>query len=196
MTARRLRRRYQVTRQDADWEAYRQARNHKSRLIKKTLRDTHQARVREAASSQDEIWKLARWARNRRPKQPFTPPLSKPDDDKEHDHQAKAGMFRAAFFPPPPEVDLSDTANVQASPGRTDEAAEEARHCRFAGGWPSSAKTSNAEGRGRLLTPSSLTWPSPLSAISGEAECVIAVILCYRSGQDRGRRAVRELRLS
>jgi hypothetical protein len=26
----------------------------------------------------------------------------------EHDHHAKADMFKAAFFPPPPEVDLSD----------------------------------------------------------------------------------------
>jgi YD repeat-containing protein len=53
MTARRLRRRFQRTRLEADWEAYRQARNYKGRLIKKTLRDAHRSRVREAADTQD-----------------------------------------------------------------------------------------------------------------------------------------------
>jgi hypothetical protein len=55
MTARRLRRRYQLTRQEDDWEAYRQARNYKQRLIKKTLRNAHRARIQEAASNQDGI---------------------------------------------------------------------------------------------------------------------------------------------
>ncbi|EDN05434.1 predicted protein, partial [Histoplasma mississippiense (nom. inval.)] len=48
-TARRLRRRYQRTRLESDWEAYCQARNYKGRLIKKTLRDAYRARARDKA---------------------------------------------------------------------------------------------------------------------------------------------------
>lgn len=46
-----LRRRWQRTRQDEDYEAYRQACNRKGRLIKKILRDTYRQRVEEASAS-------------------------------------------------------------------------------------------------------------------------------------------------
>ena len=110
MTARRLRRKYQRTRLQSDWEAYRQARNHKGRLIKKTLRDAYRTRVQEETATQGGLWKLARWARNRGPRQPFTPPLQN-GEELEFDHRAKAEIFRATFFPPPPEVDLADIRN-------------------------------------------------------------------------------------
>ena len=45
-----LRRRWQRTRLDDDYEAYRQARNRKGRLIQKTLRNNHRQRVEEAST--------------------------------------------------------------------------------------------------------------------------------------------------
>ncbi|EDN08137.1 predicted protein [Histoplasma mississippiense (nom. inval.)] len=47
--------------------------------------------------------------------QAFTPPLRRSDNDLEHDHQAKANLFKETFFPPQPDVDLSDTANQRYS---------------------------------------------------------------------------------
>jgi len=101
-TAQRLRRKYQRTRNQDDWEAYRQTRNHKGSLIRKTGRDAHRARVREATTTPHGLWRLARWARKRHAGYSFTPPLEKADGTLEHDHEAKARMFRDAFFPPPP----------------------------------------------------------------------------------------------
>lgn len=46
-----LRRRWQRTRQEEDYEAYRQARNRKGRHIQKALRSTHRRRVEEASAS-------------------------------------------------------------------------------------------------------------------------------------------------
>ncbi|KAF4227803.1 hypothetical protein CNMCM8980_005984 [Aspergillus fumigatiaffinis] len=106
--ARRLRRRYQRQRTAEAWEAYRQARNRKARLIRKTLRDYHRARIKEATNSSDGLWKLAKWARNREPRTTFVPPLERPDGQMETDATKKLELFREAFFPPPPEVDLED----------------------------------------------------------------------------------------
>ncbi|EDN04466.1 predicted protein [Histoplasma mississippiense (nom. inval.)] len=114
-TARRLRRRYQRTRLESDWEAYCQARNYKARLIKKTLRDAYRARVREVSDSPHGLWRLARWARRRGTRQAFTPPLRRSDNSLEHNHQAKANLFKETFFPPQPNVDLSDTTNQRYS---------------------------------------------------------------------------------
>lgn len=58
--ARRWRRRYQRERTPEVWEAYRQARNHKARLIRRTLRDYHRRRVKDATSSTEGLWKIAR----------------------------------------------------------------------------------------------------------------------------------------
>lgn len=44
--ARRLRRKYQSKRTPEAWETYRQARNHKARLIKRTLRDYHRRKIK------------------------------------------------------------------------------------------------------------------------------------------------------
>ncbi len=109
--ARRLRRRYQRTRNQEDWEAYREARNYKGRLIEKTLREAYRTRVKEVTVTPNGLWKLTRRARKRGTQQYFTPPLRKPDGILEHDHRAKGQMFREAFLPPPPEVDLSDMRN-------------------------------------------------------------------------------------
>ncbi|KAL3251841.1 hypothetical protein ABHI18_010431 [Aspergillus niger] len=58
--ARRLRRQYQRRRTPEAWEAYRRARNHKARLIRKTPRDYHRARIKEATNSFDGLWKLVK----------------------------------------------------------------------------------------------------------------------------------------
>jgi hypothetical protein len=108
MMARRLRRIYQRTQSERDWEAYREARNYKTRIIEKTLRNAHRSRVEEASSTQEGLWRLARRPRKREIRHSFTPPLRRADGTLEHEHGAKAEMLREAFFPPPPEVDLSD----------------------------------------------------------------------------------------
>jgi len=74
-----LRRRWQRTRLEDDYEAYRQARNNKGRLIQKTLRNTHRQRVEEVSSSKSGLWKLVKWAKNRHNVSPTcTPTLIKP----------------------------------------------------------------------------------------------------------------------
>ncbi|KAF3484268.1 uncharacterized protein GIQ15_03592 [Arthroderma uncinatum] len=60
-----LRRRWQQSRQEDDYEAYRQARNKKGRHIQKTLRNTHRQRVEEASATQTGLWNLVKWAKNR-----------------------------------------------------------------------------------------------------------------------------------
>lgn len=106
--ARRLRRRYQRERTPEAWEAYRRARNHKARLIRKTLRNHHRKRVKEATSSLDGLWRIARWARSRGPRTTLVPPLQRPDRGLEPDATKRLEMFKQAFFPPPPDVDLTD----------------------------------------------------------------------------------------
>jgi hypothetical protein len=106
--ARRLRRRYQRERTPEAWEAYRRARNHKARLIRKALRDYHRKRVKEATGSLDSLWKITRWARSREPRTTLIPPLQRPDGGLETDATNKLEMFKQAFFPPPPDVDLTD----------------------------------------------------------------------------------------
>lgn len=74
-----LRRKWQRTRHEDDYEAYRQARNRKGRHIQKTLRNNHRQRVEESSSSQFGLWKLVKWAKNRHDLSPAcTPELKKP----------------------------------------------------------------------------------------------------------------------
>ena len=105
-----LRRRWQQTRQEDDYEAYRVARNWKGRQIKKLLRDTHRQRVTEASASKSGLWKLVKWAKNRHNSTPTcTPELQKPDGGLARKASEKAEVLRHSFFPPPPEAELSDT---------------------------------------------------------------------------------------
>jgi hypothetical protein len=48
-----------------DREAYREARNHKGGIIKRTLRDAFRSRMKEATTTPDALWKLSRWRRKR-----------------------------------------------------------------------------------------------------------------------------------
>ena len=113
----RLRRRWQRTRQEDDYEAYRKARNRKGRHIQKVLRDTHRQRVEEASASQSGLWNLVKWAKNRsNTTAACTPPLLKPNGELAHEHQDKAQLLRQSLFPPPAMADLSDIEGYQYPP--------------------------------------------------------------------------------
>ena len=112
-----LRRRWQRTRHDDDYEAYRQARNKKGRHIQKLLRNTHRQRVEDASASQSGLWNLVKWAKNRGNTTPAcTPPLVKPDGRLAHEPQEKAELLRQSFFPPPARADLSDIEGYEYPP--------------------------------------------------------------------------------
>jgi hypothetical protein len=112
-----LRRRWQQTRQDDDYEAYRQARNKKGRHIQKLLRNTHRQRVEEASSSKNGIWKLVKWAKNRQDTSPAcNPALAKSEGQLVHRPEEKAELLRQSFFPPPCQADLSDINGYQYPP--------------------------------------------------------------------------------
>ena len=90
-----LRRRWQRTRHEDDYEEYRVARNKKGRHIQKLLRNTHRQRVEEASSSKSGLWKLVKWAKNRHIVAPTcTPTLQKPDGGFAHQAQEKAETLR------------------------------------------------------------------------------------------------------
>ena len=109
-----LRRRWQRTRQDDDYEAYRQARNRKGRHIQKILRSTHRQRVEDASASQSGLRNLVKWAKNRHNASPAcTPSLLKPDGELAHQPEEKAEVLYQSFFPPPPQADLSDIEGYQ-----------------------------------------------------------------------------------
>ncbi|KAF3352307.1 hypothetical protein VdG1_09169 [Verticillium dahliae VDG1] len=112
-----LRRRWQRTRQEDDYEAYRQARNKKGRHIQKLLRNTHRQRIEEASASQSGLWNLVKWAKNRGNTTPAcTPPLIKPNGELAHEPQEKAQLLRQVLFPPPARADLSDIEGYQYPP--------------------------------------------------------------------------------
>lgn len=55
METRRLRRAWQRSRSDEDWERYRSIRNQKGRLIQKTLKQEHRARIEDTAAKDNGI---------------------------------------------------------------------------------------------------------------------------------------------
>lgn len=104
-----LRRTWQRTRHEDDYEAYRQARNKKGRHIQKVLRNTHRQIVEEASASQSGLWNLVKWAKNRNDtSSASTPDLAKPDGGLATSPEEKAEVLRQSFFPPPSHADLSD----------------------------------------------------------------------------------------
>ena len=104
-----LRRRWQRTRLEDDYEAYRAARNRKGRHIQKILRNTYRHRVEEASASESGLWKLVKWAANRHMvASACTPALIKPDGELACQAEEKAETLRQSFFPRPLQADLSD----------------------------------------------------------------------------------------
>lgn len=94
----------------ATWELYREARNQKTRIVRKALRQAHRNRVELAAESPESLWKIAKWARNRGNQPPsVTPTIKCPNTGGEAVRpEEKADLLRQTFFPEPPEADLSD----------------------------------------------------------------------------------------
>jgi endonuclease/exonuclease/phosphatase family metal-dependent hydrolase len=113
----RLRRKWQRTRMDDDYEAYREARNRKGRHLQRNLRNTHRQRIEEASTSKSGLWKLVKWAKNRHtPTSACTPELVKPDGTLAQQPEEKAETLRQSFFPPPHQADISDINGFQYPP--------------------------------------------------------------------------------
>jgi ribonuclease HI len=105
----RLRRTWQRSRLEDDYEEYRKARNNKGRQIQKSLRNNHRQRVAEASASKEGLWKLVKWAKNRHNTTPAcTPALVKQDGTLAQRAEEKVETLRQSFFPPPHQADLSD----------------------------------------------------------------------------------------
>jgi hypothetical protein len=78
--AKRLKRVHSQRHTDESWEAYRAARNHKARTIKKALRSAHREQVEQAAKSPEALWRLVRWAKARGNQAPMiTPAIRHPE---------------------------------------------------------------------------------------------------------------------
>jgi len=112
--AKRLKRVHSQRHTGESWEAYRAARNHKARTIKKALRNTHREQVEQAAKSPEALWRLVKWAKTRENPAPVvTPAIQHPETQQAvTDPAKKADIFRDTFFPVPPEADLEDIRNA------------------------------------------------------------------------------------
>lgn len=113
----RLRRHYSERQTEESWEAYREARNRKGRIVKKALQQAHREAVETAAESPRSLWKIAKWARNRQSQPPtVTPEIKKPNTSQvATTPEEKAALFKETFFPPPPEANLQDIDNTSYS---------------------------------------------------------------------------------
>ncbi|KAI1829205.1 hypothetical protein DTO027I6_9898 [Penicillium roqueforti] len=117
---RRLRRKHTRTKDPYDWMIYSEARNKKSRLVKKALSKAHRRRVQQVIEDGPQgMWRLAKWARNRAGtyERGLTPSLKIQDlrspGKLAETVDQKAEAFRMAFFPQPPPADLADTVSFQ-----------------------------------------------------------------------------------
>lgn len=113
MNCRRLKRRLGWDLSEEAKEEYRQARNHKSRLIKKAKREGWRIHVEEASQSPQGLWRLAKWARNKQGAQPLMPPIEDSQGVEQTDSKRKAEVLRETFFPEPPSADLRDIDGFQ-----------------------------------------------------------------------------------
>lgn len=111
----RLRRVYTRRPTTATWELYREARNRKTRVVRKALRQAHRDKVEMAAASPESLWRIAKWARNRGNQPPsVTPTIKCPNTNEEAVRpEEKASLLRDTFFPKPPEADLNDLENAE-----------------------------------------------------------------------------------
>ncbi|GES66033.1 hypothetical protein ATETN484_0014000100 [Aspergillus terreus] len=96
--------------------AYKDARNHKTHLVRKTLRNGHRQRVQEVTEDDRGLWKLSKWARNRSTGAATTPTLEFQGQTM-RTPEAKAAAFRETFFPRPPPADLSNIGSFSYPEG-------------------------------------------------------------------------------
>ncbi|GKT39838.1 Rpb7-binding protein seb1 [Colletotrichum spaethianum] len=115
--AKRLRRVYSEQQTEESWEAYKEARNRKGRVIRKALQRAHREAVETAAGSPASLWRIAKWARYRQDQSPtVTPEIKKPNTTQVATTPGeKAALFKETFFPPPPEANLGDIDNASYS---------------------------------------------------------------------------------
>jgi ribonuclease HI len=114
MEARRLKRIHSDEHSDESREAYKRARNWKGRVIGKALKTAYRERVEEASKSPEQMWKLAKWSRNRGENAcPLLPALRDTAGQLRTNAADKADLLRHAFFPTPPDPDLSDIEGFQ-----------------------------------------------------------------------------------
>ena len=111
----RLRRIYTRRPTTATWELYREARNRKTRVIRKALRQAHRDRIEVAAGSAESLWRIAKWARNRESQPPSVTPTIKCTRTGRQAvrSEEKADLLRETFFPEPPEADLRDIESAE-----------------------------------------------------------------------------------
>ena len=107
MRCRRLKRRHSKHHTAESWEEYRQARNYKSYLIKRTMTRQFREFVAGACESIDHMWKSTRWSRDPIPRTACLPALRK-DDEVVNEPAKKADLLIESFFPPPVTADVSD----------------------------------------------------------------------------------------
>jgi hypothetical protein len=79
------------------------------RMIQRFRRNAHRKRVEEASGNMSQVWKLAKWSKERGAKyESFMPPL-KANSRVYISVEEKAEILAETFFPPAPTADLSDT---------------------------------------------------------------------------------------
>ena len=109
-TTRALRRIWTRSREQTDWETYMHSNDKKHKIIKRAKMLYFRTQISQVASSPSSVWRLAKWARTRSqaPKEvPKMPPLTF-NNRTANTFTEKAEVLKEAFFPAPPEADLSD----------------------------------------------------------------------------------------
>lgn len=109
LNAKKLKRRWRKLGTKEAWEAFREARNNKARIIKKTMKLQYRTETENACDSPINMWKRCKWSRNRTPREACMPALhSHTPRMPESCPKAEAEILINRFFPPPPTVDLSN----------------------------------------------------------------------------------------
>jgi hypothetical protein len=106
--ARRAFWRYKACYGENEWQLYCLARNQKGRVINRTLRKHHRARVRQVTEQGVKgMWKIARWTQGGRPNG-VVPALKRPDGSKAKTIHEKVECLQGVLFPKPLEADLNN----------------------------------------------------------------------------------------
>jgi hypothetical protein len=95
---------------------YAQAKSTKKAIIHRAKAAYFRREIHEASRSNEKIWRLAKWARNKShlpPERPQFPDLVDSQGRVATTFQEKAELLREKFFAPPPYADLTDTLDYQ-----------------------------------------------------------------------------------
>jgi len=101
--AKRLRRSWQSSMDNDDWEDYKMARNQLGRIVKNAMKIQFRKETTEGCESASKIWSRCKWIHSRTPQEACIPALySHPPLTPETKPERKAKILLDAFFPPPP----------------------------------------------------------------------------------------------